>query len=124
MNLIKDVSRNDTNKSVTPIVDNSTARRKTFKFNTTYDPFSFLLKSNLIKANVDKHSQRSQSPEDRKHLKNLCLCKDILIVDDDMNNITTLGYLLKRFNINDSDYAMNGLECLKKVKGKLCKIML
>ena len=47
-----------------------------------------------------------------------CTCHSILIVDDEPVNIFALTLLLKKLDL-ESESAMNGVECLRKVKEKL-----
>jgi len=61
---------------------------------------------------LSKKSHRSKKSE------KACTCSDVLIVDDEIFNITAMKFLLKKHKIN-ADSCLNGKECIEKLKRKV-----
>ena len=77
--------------------------------------------SNLIKEKKNKDLNLNKiNIEEKENNKNKCLCKDVMIVDDEQFNLSCLSNNLKKINIL-CDSCNDGEECLNLIKKKIEK---
>ena len=77
--------------------------------------------SNLINEKKNKDLNLNKiNIEEKKNNKNKCLCKDVMIVDDEQFNLSCLSNNLKKINIL-CDSCNDGEECLNLIKKKIEK---
>ena len=77
--------------------------------------------SNLINEKKNKDLNLNKiNIEEKENNKNKCLCKDVMIVDDEQFNLSCLSNNLKKINIL-CDSCNDGEECLNLIKKKIEK---
>ena len=80
-----------------------------------------LYSSNLINEKKNKDLNLNKiNIEEKENNKNKCLCKDVMIVDDEQFNLSCLSNNLKKINIL-CDSCNDGEECLNLIKKKIEK---
>lgn len=73
------------------------------------------------KPTATRNSEKSELKSPLDILSNkICECNDILLVDDELFNLSSMKFLLKKKNLN-ADTAMNGRESIERIKEKSSK---